>query len=84
MLQFCCFRSSQGEIINEQDLDTSAELFSEKLFETVKLCVPIRIVTMRVNSAPWINEYILYLRADKNRIHILAKRVDINEQCIKL
>ena len=68
------------KMINEQDLDTSAELFSEKLFETVKLCVPIRIVTMRDNSAPWINEYILYLRADKNRIHILAKRVDTNEQ----
>ena len=50
------------------------------MFETVQLCIPIRIVTMRDNSAPWINEYILYLRADKNRIHLLAKRIDTPEQ----
>ena len=68
------------KIVNEHNLDTSAELFSEKILETVKLCVPIQIVTMRDNSAPWINEYILYLRADKNRIHILAKRIDTPEQ----
>ena len=59
------------KMINEQDLDTSAELFSEKLFETVKLCVPIRIVTMRDNSAPWINEYILYLRMEKRNVCII-------------
>ena len=68
------------KIVDEHDLDTSAELFSEKMFETVQLCIPIRIVTMRDNSAPWINEYILYLRADKNRIHLLAKRIDTPEQ----
>ena len=66
--------------MNENDIDTSAKIFSEKIFETVKLCVPIRMVTLRDNSAPWITEHILYLRADKNRIHILAKRIDTPEQ----
>ena len=67
-------------IANNNSLDISAELFSKKLFDTVKLCVPVRTITMRDNSAPWINEYILYLREDKKRIHLVAKRVDTPEQ----
>ena len=67
-------------IANDNTLEVSAELFSKKLFETVKLCVPVRTITMRDNNAPWINEHILYLREDKKRIHILAKTVDTVEQ----
>ena len=69
-----------NEIISENDLDTSAQLFSENLLNTVKLCVPVRTITMHENSAPWINEYILYLREDKKRIHLIAKRIDTPEQ----
>ena len=68
------------DITNNNTLDISAELFSEKLLDTIKICVPVRTITMRDNSAPWINEYILYLREDKKRIHLVAKRVDTPEQ----
>ena len=67
-------------IVTDNDLNTSAQLFSDKLFDTVKLCIPVRTITMRENSAPWINEYILILREDKKRIHLIAKRVDTPEQ----
>lgn len=69
-----------NDIITENDLDTSAQLFSENLLNTVQLCIPIRTITMHENSAPWINEYILYLREDKKRIHLIAKRIDTPEQ----
>ena len=69
-----------NDIITENDLDTSAQLFSENLLNTVQLCIPIRTITMHKNSAPWINEYILYLREDKKRIHLIAKRIDTPDQ----
>ena len=67
-------------LVVANDLNTAAKLFSEKLFETVKLSVPIRIITMRDNSAPWINEYVLQLREDKRQVHLVAKRQDTPEQ----
>ena len=68
------------DIINNSPIEESARKFSECLLENAKLCMPIKTITLRDNSAPWINEYILNLRQQKLEIHIVAKRLDTPEQ----
>lgn len=38
--------------------------------------MPIKKVTIRENSPPWLNNHILTLREEKNRIHYLAKHAN--------
>ena len=67
------------EIITNNTLDVSARLFSEKLMDAAKLCMPFRTVKIRENSPPWLNDYILILREQKNVTHIVAKRLNTPE-----
>ena len=61
------------DIVTTLPLDEAADTFSEKLMEIVSKCVPIKIIKVRENDAPWMTEEIRTFAAKKLRIHTIAK-----------
>ena len=61
------------DIVTTLPLDEAADTFSEKLMEIVSKCVPIKIIKVRENDAPWMTEEIRIFAAKKLRIHTIAK-----------
>ena len=63
-------------IVNSETVDLAAELFSEKMIEIGKTCMPTKTVEVRDKDAPWITDYIKKQIRKKRIIHTLAKALD--------
>ncbi len=60
-------------IINNENLDTSAELISTTILEAASQSIPNKVVTIRPNDIPWFNNKIKRIIRKRNRIHKRAK-----------
>ena len=65
-----------NEIVATDTVDYAAELFSKKLFDIGKACMPVKTIVVKDKDAPWITEDIKKLIKKKQKIHTLAKILD--------
>lgn len=65
---------------NCTDIDIACELFSSKYLELAKLCVPSRVVTIRLNDKAWFNSDIRREIRRRDRLHKIMRRThnDLN------
>lgn len=63
-------------ILSNNDVNDSAEIFTQTLFGLAKQCMPSKHITVRPQDAPWINEHIKFLIFEKNKIHKVAKQTN--------
>ena len=67
------------DILSQNSIDESARIFSEQIMDKAKTCMPVKTVKVRENSPPWLNNHILIMREEKNRIHSTATRLKTPE-----
>ena len=65
-----------NNVVNSRTVDTAAELFSKKLMDISKTCMPVKTITVNNKDAPWITEEIKKLIKKKRNIHAFAKILD--------
>ena len=63
-------------VVSLESIDDAAEKLSEQLMCIAKNCMPVKVVTIREQDAPWITLEIKKLIKKKNLIHKLAKRLN--------
>ena len=64
------------DLVSSDTVDTAAELFSTKIMDIGKSCMPAKTITVRENDAPWITEEIKKRIRKKKKIHSLAKTLN--------
>ena len=60
-----------------ESLDQSTETFTNELIKASKRCIPSKIVTIKPNDSPWMNDNIRLLINEKKRIHRVAKKSNL-------
>ena len=65
-----------NEVVTTGTVDYAAELFSKKLFDIGKACMPVKTIVVKDKDAPWITEEIKKFIKKKQSIHTLAKTLD--------
>ena len=64
-------------------LDTAVDLFSSTLLDIAKKCMPVKNVLIRPNDAPWLNDEIRLLIAERKKLHSVAKQSDLPQDWAK-
>lgn len=72
-----------NNIMQTDDVDVGAQNFTETFFNISKQCMPSKQITVRENDAPWINNEIRFLIAEKNKVHKSAKHLNTIESWVK-
>ena len=68
-----------NDILLNEEINVSTKIFTDTLFDIAKQCMPSKTVKVKTNDAPWINEEIRLLIAEKNKIHKKAKQSNKEE-----
>ena len=66
-------------LFNGNDVDTAAELWTDKVLDLAKKSVPNKSVTIRPNDKPWYSNTLRKLCRQKDRLHKRAKTLNTAE-----
>ncbi|MCP3900406.1 MAG: RNA-directed DNA polymerase [Desulfobacteraceae bacterium] len=66
-------------LLNVEDVDIAAELWTDKVLDIAKKSVPNKAVTIRPNDKPWYSNTLRKLCRQKHRLHKRAKALNTGE-----
>jgi hypothetical protein len=66
-------------VLMTEDIDTSANNFTTTFINLAKQCMPNKQITVRPKDAPWINNEIRILIAEKDKIYKTARKKNTND-----